>query len=783
MAKKPSDPSKKKKRSPVAKAIGSFFGILGKLIAITFSVLIITGCIVGCVLLVYVFNMIDQDSEFDLDNIQLNYTTILYATDDSTGETYELQRINSGENRIWVDLEDIPDYVQKAVIAAEDKRFPYHNGVDWMRTIKVAIDLFNPNSDSMQGGSTITQQLIKNITGDDALRVDRKIQEIFRAMALEKKYSKDDILEAYLNVVFFGHNTNGIQAAANYYYDKDVSELTLCEAASIVAMTQNPTKYDVLLEGDPNFERRKYVLDTMLEEGYISQSEYDQAIAEVPQPVTHTQIETSSSNYNWFVDYVIDAVLEDLQEEYGYSSDYAAELFFYHGYRVYTTVDMDMQNYLEAKYADDATFPTMRNEKQPKSAMVIMDVNGQVKALVGDRGEKTGDRIFNYATDELNQNGSTMKPIGPYALAFEYDMLNFSSIIEDSPVNAAEMAEDPSISPYPLNYYSGYKGNMTVDEAIQRSTNTVAMKTALMVTPQRIFDFLRDKLHISTLVESRETSDGRVQTDIAPACMALGALTDGVSVLELTAAYQIFANGGLYTEPYVYTRVEDSEGNVVLETDTTPERVLSYDTATVMNQLLQKVVNGRYGTGTDARLSNMPSAGKTGSTNDNYDLWYVGMTPYYVAGLWFGYERNESILYNTYPTPIIWKNVMEELHADLEYKEFPYSENVVRLTYCRESGGIATDYCTDTDYGYYKESNMPDYCTVHSGAPEPEPDPDTDSDGNNDESSESSSRPGFTVDNSMSGSSSSGGSGTDGSDESDSSGGSLSDLIDRIFGE
>ena len=763
MGKKPSDSSNKKKRSPAAKAVGSFFSILGRLIAITFSVLIITGCIVGCVLLVYIFNMIDQDSEFDLDNIQLNYTTILYATDASTGESYELQRINSGENRIWVDLENIPEYVQKAVIAAEDKRFPTHNGVDWMRTVKVAIDLFNPNSDSMQGGSTITQQLIKNITGDDAHRVDRKIQEIFRAMALEKKYSKDDILEAYLNVVFFGHNTNGIQAAANYYYDKDVSELSLCEAASIVAMTQNPTKYDVMKEGDVNFERRKYVLDMMLSEGYISQSEYDQAVAEVPQPVTNKGIQTSSSNYNWFVDYVIDAVLEDLQEEYGYSKDYAAEQFFYHGYRVYTTVDMEMQNYLEAKYADDATFPTMRNEKQPKSSMVIMDVNGQVKALVGDRGEKTGDRIFNYATDELNQNGSTMKPIGPYALAFEYDMLNFSSIIEDGPVNADQVAQNPSVKPYPVNYYSGYKGNMTVDEAIQRSTNTIAMKTSLMVTPQRIFDFLRDKLHISTLVESRETSDGRVQTDIAPACMSLGALTDGVSVLELTAAYQIFANGGLYTKPYCYTRVEDSEGDVILEPNTTPERVLSYDTATVLNQLLQKVNNGIYGTGRDARLSNMPTAGKTGSTSDNYDLWYVGMTPYYVAGLWFGYERNESILYNTYPTPIIWKNVMADIHANLEYKDFPFSENVVKLTYCRESGGIATEYCTNTDYGYYKESNKPDYCTVHTGAPEPEPD----------DSSEDNS-PGFTVDNDLSGSSS--------SSSSSSSGGGLSDLIDKIFG-
>lgn len=709
-SKKTYTPKKPKKQS-VPGQKGRVAGLVGRIFAGAFLVMVISGCIVLSVLTVYVLNLISTESEFDLRRLELNYTTILYANDEN-GEPYELDRIYGAENRIWVDYEQMPQHLLDAAVAGEDKRFYTHNGVDWVRTVKAFLTFMQPGG-SVQGGSTITQQLIKNISGDDKVTIDRKVKEIFRAIKMNNAYTKEEVLEAYLNTIHLGNNTNGVQAAANLYFDKDVSELSIAESAALVAITQYPIYYDLFKNPENNKIRQTYILDQMLDQGMITQKEYDDAINEELQIATVKAEEAANKTQSWFVDNLIEEVVEDLVNEKGYEEAAAFKLLTTGGLHIYTTVDEEMQNYLEEKFADDSTFPTVTkvtdegtSEEQPQAAMVIMDLEGNIKAMAGGRGEKTQARLYNRATMAKRQPGSSIKPIASYAQAVDMDMITFSSIIPDQKVSIGSWS--------PQNYYSGYLGPITVDEALQRSTNTVAVQIMQKLTPQVCFDFLTGKLGFTSLVEYRE-QDGTAYSDIGPAAMSIGALTDGVTVLEMTAAYQMFGNGGFYYSPRSYTEIRDSDGNIVLEKKSVPVRAISSDTATVMNKLLQNVVRGPYGTGSSAQLSNMPVAGKTGTSDEDFDQWFVGVTPYYVAAVWQGYDRSATIDYYSYPPPIIWKNVMGPIHSDLEYKSFPYDSSVVQKTYCTVSGDLATEKCEKTAMGYYKQSNIPPTCTQCTG--------------------------------------------------------------------
>lgn len=703
-----------KKNHSVGGMLKDTFANIGRVLAALLMVGIITGCIVASVLTVYVLRYINSDEQLNLEDFTLKYTTIIYAQDPQTGEPYELQRLQTAENRIPVPLDQIPDHMVDALIAIEDKRFMEHQGVDWKRTFGAFVNMFIPIYSSQQGGSTITQQLIKNMTGDDDLRVERKVQEIFRALNLEKRYSKEQILEAYLNTVYYSNSAYGVQAAANTYFRKDVSELTLAESAAIIGITQFPGKYDPFVNPEHNKKRQEQVLFQMLDQKKIMQEEYDQAVAEELHFQRDAAYAGVNPTYSYFVDHVIEEVIADLMAEKGYTYEFAQRMVNGGGYRIYATVDQQMQQYVEDFYSDAANFPqTVLNEEYPQSACVITDPNGKLLALAGGIGEKKGMREFDRATQSFRQCGSAIKPIAAYLQAFENDIITWSTVVDDHPITIKDEATGQMIS-WPVNFQRTYEGPMTIDKAIQQSRNTIPAQLVKMMGEKRVFNFLHDKLGMKSLID-RQVINGQVMSDINLSGMALGGLTHGVTPLEMAGAYQIFANGGYYTDPYAYTKVLDANGDVILEKDTTSRRVISAETATVLNKLLQRVTAGPWGTGTPAKFSAMPVAGKTGTSTDDKDQWFMGVTPYYVSAFWLGYDEPERIRYTYYPPPLLYKSVMGKLHEGLEIKQFPAWGDVVEQSYCVESGELALETCPTTAVGWYKKSYQPGTCTLHSG--------------------------------------------------------------------
>ncbi|MFA9379792.1 MAG: transglycosylase domain-containing protein [Acetanaerobacterium sp.] len=704
--------------SPGWQVTKGVFAVIGRVISTVMLVFVITGCIVATVLSVYILRLVNTEDVIDLRNFKQNYTSIIYAEDPETGETYELQRLVGNENRIWVGIEDIPEHTREAFIAIEDKRFEEHSGVDWLRTGSVTLKYLT--GQGQQGGSTITQQLIKNITGEDEVTIPRKVQEIFRAINVEKVYSKDDILEAYLNTIALANNTNGVQAAANLYFGKDVSELTITESAAIASITQFPEKYNPFTAKGSvnNKKRREDVLFEMFDQERITQKEYDDALAESARLNFNKEeaMQKIGSTQSYFVDHLMEEVIADLVDQKGMTRLEAETKLLNGGYRIYSTIDPRVQAILDEKFADDETFKAISNAEPPQAAMVITDPHGRILGIAGGRGEKVSDRVFNYATMATRQPGSSIKPLSVYALSIDYGILNYSSIIEDSPLSETKNGKTVLTS-WPTNHYAGYWGNMTLVRAIQNSTNTIAVKVCQMLSPRRCFDFMKNKLGITTLVEAQKMDDGSIKTDLDLSPLALGSLTDGVSVLEMTGAYQIFANGGTYTRPYAYTRVLDAAtGEVVLENKQVYNRVISDETAYIMNRLLYQVVNGATeGTGRAAKVQGAEVVGKTGTSDNNFNQWFMGATPHYVAGLWIGYDRNKRIHYpGAYPPVYAWKQVMQEIvKLDEDPGSFPVSDGVVQRSYCTESGELATALCPETAVGYYKSSDLPGTCTVH----------------------------------------------------------------------
>ncbi len=678
--------------------------IIGRSILTMLLILVLTTCIVAASLTIYILRFVDTEADLDIDKEALNYTSIVYALNEKN-EYVESERVWAGENRIWVDYDKIPQNMKDAIVAVEDKRFDTHNGVDWGRTVLAFANMFIKFYDTEFGASTITQQLVKNLTGQNQHRIDRKIREIFIAINLEKEYSKDEILEAYLNVLPLDQNLNGVQAASKAYFNKDVSELSLAECACLAAITQQPTRYGPYRSENKNKERRDMILGMMLEQKRITEEEYQKAINEEIVFAKEEFKEEVNSYQSYYVDQVIADVVNDLVEQKGYSKSYAREVVFYHGVKIYTPMDIKMQSILEDQFEGQAAFPTVNGAVSPQSAMAIVGLDGKVQALVGGLGEKKGDLLFNRATSALRQPGSTMKPISIYGLAIEKGLINWSTVMTDKKIT---LQGNTVIS----NYYGGYLGNMPVEYALQRSVNTIPVQLSQTLTPRESFNFLNNKLGFTSLVSSRKVGTN-VLSDINISPMSLGAVTDGVSPLELAAAYQIFANGGYYNKPVTYLKVEDSEGNIILENKSQPERVISEETAVIMNKMLQRVCTGKYGTGLAAKLNNMPTGGKTGTTNDKKDIWFVGLTPYNVSALWYGYDTPKPLNGINVSTPRLWKNIMSKVMAGKPSKEFITSENVIECTYCVQSGKVASGACKNTEIGYYAKNNLPDVCDVH----------------------------------------------------------------------
>lgn len=699
------------KKSTIKKFIKIF------IITLFTGILAVFGLFIGSI-----FGLLDSNLGIDLDSVTMNFSSIVYYTD-AEGKPVEFERLYDSQNRVWADISIIPKYMQDALVSIEDERFEKHNGIDIPRSAKAAFTYLFKGSSSF-GGSTITQQLVKNMTGDKKVNPSRKIREMYRALILEKKLSKEQILELYLNTIFLSNNCNGVQAAANKYFGKDVSELTLAQCASIAGITQYPTLYDPLSNPEKNIEKQRIVLKKMLELKKITQEEYDNALNEKLVFLDKSSGNTSSKQ-SYFTDQLINDVLDDLQTKKGYSKAIAEKMIYTGGLKIYATVDPSVQNAMDEVYQNKNNFPKANSNPEPQSAMVVLDpYAGAIRGIVGGIGEKSGDRVLNRASQSLRQPGSCMKPIGVYAPSIELGLVSPGSVVVDEPIDINGWK--------PINYYNGFRGSVTVRDAVAHSMNIPAVKVLQRLTVDYSFNFLKKNLGITSLVESEKRSDGKTYTDKNLSSLALGGLTDGISLTELAAAYTPFVNSGLYSKPHTYTKVLDSNDNIILENKVKTTVAMSEQTAYLTNSMLQTVV--KRGTAPGAKLaSGMPSAGKTGTTDEDKDRWYAGFTPYYVGVVWYGYDKPQPLSFlNYHPCVPIWKKVMDKIHnSTTPVTDFKKPQSgITEVKICLSSGKLATELCVqDPDANVineiYKSSMAPkDYCTVHDQEPEESPTPD-----------------------------------------------------------
>ena len=702
----------------------------GRIIGTLLLVFVVTLTIFSGIFMAYINSTMRGKVEVYLDEFETKVSTELYSQDPDTGEwvMYQTLYLNS-ENRIWTDLEDIPKYLQKAAIAIEDKRFEKHHGVDWRGTTRAIVyTLFGKN---VQGGSTITQQLVKNVTGDNEVTVKRKITEIYRALELEKRYEKDEILEAYLNEVFFGQSCYGVVTASRMYFNKDVSDLTLAECASLMGITNNPSMYDPTLSSwtrENNRERQLTILGAMLEQGKISQEEYDEAKAEDivfsngftisgkyvgsddtvtdPEPEEPPTDDTESpedeeepaikGRYSWFTEAMIGDVADALVEKYGITDkvrdngttytayEQAWDMVHGKGYKIYTTQNPKYQKIAEDVCYDLSNIPYTSSytnsageqvEDQLQIALTIVDpTNGYVVAMIGGAGEKQADRVWNWAVN-ARQCGSAIKPLSTYAPALDDGTINGASVIDDYP-----MLLNGDV--WPRNDNWRYQGLMPLHLALRQSLNTCAVRTNLAYGVDRSYEFLVNKLGFENLTYTDSQQVGN---------MALGGFEKGVTTEEMAAGFATFVNEGVYTAPRTFIRVEDANGNVILENEAQSTVAMKNTTAALMNSLLQEA--SLQGTGYQAQFPGMHIAGKTGSTNSNKDRYFAGYTPYYSCAVWAGYEHNQRIVASGNPCAVIFQKVMKAIHEDLPDKDFFSCAGLTSVAVCADSGMLASENC------------------------------------------------------------------------------------------
>ena len=663
---------------------------VGKFILIFLITIIIGGAVAGGAVLTAVMGMWGNTDGIDLDSLTMDSNSNIVYLDPNTGEEKNLLTLSSDENRIWVDLDATPKNLQNAFIAIEDEHFPIHNGVDIKRTLKATLTYFldkltGKGGQASLGGSTITQQLIKNITGDDEQTISRKISEISKAIDLEKKLSKDQILELYLNCIFLSQNCHGVQTAANLYFDKDVSQLNLAECASIASITQNPALYDPFINPDKNKEKQELVLAKMLSLGYITQEEYDEA---VNYPLTFSKDTAATKKEEIITSYYVDQVVRDaisrLQEK-GYSESLATKMVYSGGLKIYCAYDPEIQSIVEEYYYNTNNFP----DSSAQSSIVIIDPSdGRVVAMAGGIGEKEASFTLNRAAQSPRQPGSTIKPLAVYAPALDNGTINTSTRVMDK-----RKSYDGWV---PRNYsYTYSNSEVGLDYALQQSLNTVPVEIMSDMGIQTSFDFMTQKLGFTTLVEAEEIN-GEIYTDLGYAQLALGGLTHGATNIEMTAAYCIFPNQGVYNKPYTFTEIKNESGETILtgrDSDTTWEAIKP-ETAAIMNRYLNSVVTS--GTGRGAALSDGTfTAGKTGTTSENFDRWFIGYSPYYVASVWYGYDTPASIEMSSNPCIPVWKNVMDKVHSTIKKKnrsiDIDYSVSV--------SSGVSKSKNTENNSG------------------------------------------------------------------------------------
>lgn len=679
---------------------------------------VLTVLVVVTTVLVSAIVYVKGDLVVNLDEYKANQnqTSFVYAYDKS-GATVELARLHGEEDRVWVDLDDMSPYLKEAFIALEDTRFMKHHGVDWIRTFGVIIKPKNIG----QGGSTITQQLIKNITNNKEVTIVRKYREILMALNLEENYDKDVILEAYLNTLYLGSGCYGVKTASEKYFGKDVSELDAAECACLAVITKAPTKYNPLLNPEENLKRRNHCLKLMYDDGKgcLNEEEYNAATTEnliftnSPDYVPSDKIkDTKTANEeekvinSFYVDYVIQAVRDDLMEKYGYSKQQATNQIYYGGLKIYTAVDLDVQATLEDVYVNRKSFPDMVSKKdgsKVQSAMTIMDYQGRIVAMVGQAGAKTQNRGLNRAANSYRQPGSTIKPLATYAPAIDMNIYNYSSMIKDYAI-----AVNGSLWPHNVDKSLGSGNNVTVKYAIQKSLNTVPARIINYdVGIDNSFNFLRDNFHLSRLDEKEDRT-------LSP--LATGALTNGTTTVEMAAAYATFGNGGLYYKPYAYYKVTNSSGSEIVLSNENPasQRAISEETSDIMCELLQTVDTSYYGTASNVRKFQIMA--KTGTTSSDKDRWFCAGTPYYVAAVWVGFDSPETLNASVNPGGKIFFRVFDDIHKGLDAKQFPKSSGTVEKSFCSRTGKLASSNCGSTQKGWYKITSLPAVCTSCSGS-------------------------------------------------------------------
>lgn len=796
----PGAPAPKNKKKPKKRRsiIGMIFSFIGCMLCLC----IMAASVGGVLLSMYIVQVTADDGEtLDLDNQKNRQTSIIY---DINGNEYA--SLSRNENRIWRELSAMPENLQNAVIAIEDKNFRTEPGINLKGTIGAALNAFTGNRiwGTNRGASTLEQQLIKNLTGDSEQDNMRKVREIFRALGLDNKYSKETILEAYLNTIPLTGIIHGMEAGSIEYFGKHVEDLTLAECATLASITKNPTKYNPATNPEELIKRRNHVLYEMYTQGYITEAEFNAAKAEtvtLTEKTSTTENATRSSSNSWFTDALYTQLLSQLQEDLNYTADEAKELIFSGGLRIYSTVDPKVQEGVEkTMYNEDDLIPALWHEEpvclrdypadssswdevqyddatglpitkdgyavygqeaipvyadeegttlkmgtstdpdypndttvylcvyekvRTQAAMAIVDYSGNILGIGGGIGEKKYDLGFNRATSP-HQTGSTMKPIGAYALALDYKLINYSSQILDSPYYSAEdkkVLKDEYIgkmSPYseaaqsrsdvwrawPTNYGGvGGQGNpMLVYDALQQSYNTVAVWVGDMVGVDYLYNFVHDTLECSYINAENDM-------DLGP--LVLGSQSSGLTVVQLAGAYTMF-NTGTFTTPHYYTEITDYQGNMILDNNKyiNTTQAISADTAYIMNRMMWNVLHSRKGTAYGkAPDGEMDSVAKTGTTSNYKDYTFAGLTPYYVTAIWWGCDRPTEMDTlgkagkNASPIQYAWKALMEDLQADLPVKEFAKGENVVEKHFDTSTGAIIS---SGGSVGYYTEDNLPD---------------------------------------------------------------------------
>ena len=796
----PGAPAPKNKKKPKKRRsiIGMIFSFIGCMLCLC----IMAASVGGVLLSMYIVQVTADDAEtLDLDNQKNRQTSIIY---DINGNEYA--SLSRNENRIWRELSAMPENLQNAVIAIEDKNFRTEPGINLKGTIGAALNAFTGNRiwGTNRGASTLEQQLIKNLTGDNEQDNMRKVREIFRALGLDNKYSKETILEAYLNTIPLTGIIHGMEAGSIEYFGKHVEDLTLAECATLASITKNPTKYNPATNPEELIKRRNHVLYEMYTQGYITETEFNAAKAEtvtLTEKTSTTENATRSSSNSWFTDALYTQLLSQLQEDLNYTADEAKELIFSGGLRIYSTVDPTVQAGVEkTMYNEDDLIPALWHEEpvclrdypadssswdevqydeatglpitkggyavygqeaipvyadeegttlkmgtstdpdypndttvylcvyekvRTQAAMAIVDYSGNILGIGGGIGEKKYDLGFNRATSP-HQTGSTMKPIGAYALALDYKLINYSSQILDSPYYSAEdkkVLKDQYIgvmSPFseaaqsrsdvwrawPTNYGGvGGQGNpMLVYDALQQSYNTVAVWVGDMVGVDYLYNFVHDTLECSYINAENDM-------DLGP--LVLGSQSSGLTVVQLAGAYTMF-NTGTFTTPHYYTEITDYQGNMILDNNKyiNTTQAISADTAYIMNRMMWNVLHSRKGTAYGkAPDGEMDSVAKTGTTSNYKDYTFAGLTPYYVTAIWWGCDRPTEMDTlgkagrDASPIQYAWKALMENLQADLPVKEFAKGENVVEKHFDTSTGAIISN---GGSVGYYTEDNLPD---------------------------------------------------------------------------